>query len=95
MGTARAGQAGGFQMTRRKSRSYRIKIGAEAFDRIAAALIGNHRELLDEGWSICPTSGLWRTGKGLLTARVAYRMRARKASLVHTVRGINPGLHDE
>ena len=64
-------------------------------DRLAAALNGNHRELLENGWSICPTSGLWRTGKGTLTARVAYRMRARKASLVHTVRGISPGLYDE
>lgn len=78
-------------MTRRKRRSYRVSVEPAAFDRIAAALIEGHGDLLAGGWTICPTSGLWRTAKGTLTARIAYRMRARGATIVHTVRGINPG----
>lgn len=81
-------------MTRRKSRSYRIRIEADAFERLAATLIEDHKTRLAEGWTICPTSGLWRTNSGTLTARIAYRLRARGATVVHTIRGINPGMRN-
>lgn len=79
-------------MTRRKSRSWRIKVDGAAMLRIAADLVEEHDSLLAEGWAVCPTSGLWRTRSGTITARIAYRCRARQSSLVHTIRGINPGV---
>lgn len=78
-------------MTRRKHRSWRIKVDGAAMLRIAAALIEDHDRLMAEGWALCPTSGVWRTRAGTITVRIAYRCRARRASIVNTIRGIDPG----
>jgi len=82
-------------MTRRKSRSYRIQADAATIARLGAALVDDHKDLLDEGWVICATSGLWRTNQGTLTIRIAYRHRGRGSSLVHTIRGIDPSCAGE
>lgn len=78
-------------MTRRKSRSWKIRLDNAAMLRVAAALIEDHAARIAEGWTICPTSGLWRTRSGAITARIAYRLRAEGASMVYTIRGINLG----
>lgn len=89
-------EAEGGTMTRRKSRSWKIRIDNAAMLRVAAALVEDHDARLAEGWAICPASGLWRTRSGTITARIAYRLRAEGASMVYTIRGINLGaLTDE
>lgn len=85
-------EAEGGTMTRRKSRSWKIRLDSAALLRVAAALVEDHAARLAEGWTICPTSGLWRTRSGAITARIAYRLRAEGASMVYTIRGINLGV---
>ncbi len=85
-------EAEGGAMTRRTSRSWKIRLDSAAPLRVAAALVEDHAARLAEGWTICPTSGLWRTRSGAITARIAYRLRAEGASMVYTIRGINLGV---
>lgn len=75
-------------MGRRKYRSWRVKATPELIEKLAAEVVPNHAALLARGYVMCRTSGLWRTRRGTLTARLVYRVADRSMSIVHTVRGI-------
>lgn len=78
-------------MGRRRNRNWRLRVERAAMERIAGALVPNHAELVDAGYVVCGTSGLWQTRGGRITARIAYRSRRLHTSISHTIRGIDPG----
>ncbi|MCK9514274.1 MAG: hypothetical protein M0R28_24010 [Pigmentiphaga sp.] len=81
-------------MARRKNRSWRVKVDKAGLARLGSVLVPNHDEMMAGGYVMCATSGLWRTRRGTYTARLAYRCGDRTMSIVHTIRGIQPGAGD-
>lgn len=82
-------------MGRRKYKSWRVKVTPATIEKLGAELVPNHASLLERGYVMCRTSGLWRTRSGTFTARLAYRLADRSVSVIHTVRGIQFGGADD
>lgn len=81
-------------MGRRKYKSWRVRVKLDAIERLGRELVDNHDALIADGYEMCRTSGLWRTRRGTLTARIAYRSPSRKVSVIHTIRGIRVEVAD-
>lgn len=81
-------------MSKRRRTSWLVKLDRETLQRVAATLWTGHAGLLDQGYWLSPKSGIWRSGNGTFTARLAYRSQRADlvSSLVVTIRGIQAGV---